>query len=142
MGRTRRSIRARLRNAGNVAPSLRPSLEVSEMPLEVRRPRGAQRGEARMNLATDRAAMGAAHAVGRQQSDLGRDFVEELSDGKRVPDLGSLTGEAMNQDRRRQQQDFRAPRRRLSPRRSPRNRGRRVWSSAILAATTRSSSCR
>ena len=61
-----------------------------------------------MNLAANRAAAGAAHTVGRQQPGLRRDFVQELADGERVPDPGSLVSEAGNQDRRRQQQDFRA----------------------------------
>jgi hypothetical protein len=48
---------------------------------------------------------------------------------------------AGNQDRRRQQQDFRARRHRLDRRRSPRNRCRKAWPSAIRAATIRSNSC-
>ena len=61
-----------------------------------------------MNLAADRAAARAPHAVGWQQPGFRRDFVQKLANGQRVPNFGSLVSKAGNEDRWRQQQDFRA----------------------------------
>src|SRR2546430_11504071 len=47
----------------------RPDLEAREMALQIDRQRGAQRGEARMDFAADRAAMRAMDAVRRRSEE-------------------------------------------------------------------------
>ena len=61
-----------------------------------------------MHFAADRPAMRSSRLIFRQQSLLWRGFVQEFGDRERIPDRDPVMDEAGDQDRRRQQEYFRA----------------------------------
>jgi hypothetical protein len=75
--------------------------------LEVHRQRGSQVAASRVHLAADCAATRAGGAIGREESSLRPDLIEVFPDGQGVPDLDAVMQQPGDQDRRREEEQFR-----------------------------------